>query len=181
MGEAESLFDRVEVGTVEAAAAGLVGPGARLVAALAEGVLSQGSDRLVVGSQLLHPAVSSALPSGWIDETAGRALAVAFGMAVALGGAERVWCLLDLESCDEGGTWEAARAAATAPVTTLTACVMVPAQENKAFRAFWDAAGWSVREIDGGNVWEILGGLDQALALRTRPITLLVMSELRVP
>ncbi len=181
MSGTESLFDRVEVGTVEAAAAGLAGPGARLVAALAEGVLGEGSHRLVVGSQLLRPAVSAALPSGWIDETAGRALGVAFGMAAALGGAERVWCLLDIESCDEGGTWEAARAAATAPATTLTACVMVPAHENLALRSFWDAAGWSVRDIDGGNVWEILGGLDQALALRTRPITLLVMSEPRVP
>jgi hypothetical protein len=177
--ERQSLFDTVDVNAVEVAAARLRGPGAMLVAALVEGVLTDPPHRLVVGSRLLLPTVSAALSWGWTDETPSRALAVAFGLAVALGGRERVWCLLDEESSDEGGTWEAARAAAATPAVALTTCIVAPEPESRALGAFWDAAGWVVREVDEGSVWEVLGGLDQALAFHSKPVTLLVMSESR--
>ncbi|MGH8906033.1 MAG: hypothetical protein ACRD0K_05875 [Egibacteraceae bacterium] len=180
MSETRSLFDSVDINDVQAAAGRLGGPGALLVSALVQGVLGTPPHRLVVGSRLLRPTVAAALSWGWTDETVSRALAVAFGLAVGLGGRERVWCLLDSESSDEGGTWEAARAAAVAPAAALTACIVVPESESRTLGAFWDAAGWAVSEIDGNSAWEIFGGIDQALALGTRPITLLVVTELQI-
>jgi transketolase N-terminal domain/subunit len=173
---ARSLFDTIDIDVVEARARRLDGPGATLVAAFMEAVLTEPPHRLVVGSRSARPTVAAALSWGWTDETAGRALGVALGIAAGLGGRERIWCLLDADSCDEGGTWEAARAAAAAPAAALTAAVLVPAQERRTFGAFWDAAGWTVREVDGGSAWEIVGGLDQATAWGARPLALLVVA-----
>jgi transketolase N-terminal domain/subunit len=173
-----SLFDTVDVAVVTAEAARWTDPGSVLIACLIEGVLGQGLDRLVVGSQQLRPTVTAALRVGWTDETAGRALAVAFGAAVALNGqgGRCVWCLLDAEACDEGSTWEAARAAAAAAgANRLVACVLSPPSEAPSLAALWRAAGWAVVETSGDSAWEVLGGLDQALAIPERPVALVVV------
>ncbi|MGH8885150.1 MAG: hypothetical protein ACRDYX_08265 [Egibacteraceae bacterium] len=179
MNIAGSLFDTVDVALVTAEAARWGEPGSVLIACLVEGVLGHGLDRLVVGSRQLRPIVTAALRVGWTDETAGRALAVAFGAAAALNrqGGRCVWCLLDAEACDEGGTWEAARAAAAAGAGGLVTCVLSPPSEAASLAALWKAAGWAVVEAAGGNAWEVLGGLDQALAIPERPVALLVVCE----
>jgi transketolase N-terminal domain/subunit len=186
---AGSLFDTVDVALVTAEAARWQEPGSLLIACLVEGVLGHGLDRLVVGSQQMRPTVAAALRFGWTDETAGRALAVAFGAAAALNGqgetgdeespmsSRCVWCLLDAEACDEGGTWEAARAAAAAGANRLVACVLTPSPEARSLAALWEAAGWVVVEAAGGSPWEVLGGLDQALVIPERPVALLVVYE----
>lgn len=188
MSVAGSLFDTVDVGSVAAEAARWGVPGSVLVACLVEGVVGHELHRLVVGSQQMRPTVAAALRIGWTDETPGRALAVAFGAAAALhgqcgnGGAEppmsgpRVWCLLDAEACDEGNTWEAARAAVAAPGRLVT-CVLSPPSEAQSLAALWEAAGWAVVEVAGDDVWEVLGGLDQALATPKPPVALIVVCE----
>lgn len=179
MSAAGSLFDTVDVAVVTVEAERWGDPGSVLVACLVEGVLSRGLNRLVVGSQQMRPIVSAALRVGWTDETPARALAVAFGAAAALNGQgeRRVWCLLDAEACDEGGTWEAARAAAAAGVSGLVAGVLTPPSEAPSLTALWEAAGWAVVEAEGSSAWEVLGGLDQALATPWRPVALLVTTE----
>lgn len=188
MNVAGSLFDSVDVGLVAAEAACWEAPGSVLIACLVEGVVGQALDRLVVGSQQMRATVAAALRVGWTDETPGRALAVAFGAAAALNGqrgagdaepsvnGRYVWCLLDAEACDEGSTWEAARAAAGRG-SPLVTCVLSPPSEARPLAALWEAAGWAVVEVAGDSVWEVLGGLDQALALTERPVTLLVVCE----
>lgn len=178
MSTVPSLFDSVDVAAVTSAATRWAGPGALLVACLAQAVASGEDDRIVVGSRLLRPAVTVALSGRWTDETGGRALAVAFGAAVTLSGAQtrsrRVWCLLDAEACDDGGTWEAARAAAAASIGQLVACVLTPSSEAVSLVMLWRAAGWAVIEAEGSSVWEVLGGLDQAL-VAPEPVALVVL------
>lgn len=179
MNAAGSLFDTVDVAVVTAQAARWGEPGSVLIACLVEGVIGHGLDRLVVGSQQMRSTVTAALRIGWTDETAGRALAVAFGAASALSeqGGRSVWCLLDAEACDEGSTWEAVRAAAAAGAGRLVTCVLSPSSEARSLAALWEAAGWAVVEAAGGSAWEVLGGLDQALAIPERPVALLVVCE----
>jgi transketolase N-terminal domain/subunit len=174
---AGSLFDTVDVALVTAEAARWAEPGSVLIACLVEGVLAHGLDRLIVGSQRMRPLVTAALRIGWTDETVDRALAVAFGAAAALRGrgGRGVWCLLDAEACDEGSTWEAARAAAAAGVGGLVTCVLSPYSEAASLAALWDAAGWAVVEAADDSAWEVLGGLDQALAIPGGPVALLVV------
>lgn len=177
MNQAGSFFDTVDMALVTAEAARWKDPGSILIACLVEGVLARGLDRLIVGSEQMRPTVTAALRIGWTDETAGRALAVAFGAAAALNGqaGRGVWCLLDAEACDEGGTWEAARAAAAAGISQLVTCVLSPPSEARSLAVLWEAAGWAVIEVSGASAWEVLGGLDQALATPERPVALLVV------
>ncbi|MGH8900881.1 MAG: hypothetical protein ACRDYA_04170 [Egibacteraceae bacterium] len=169
----------MDVAVVTAQAARWGEPGSMLIACLVEGVIGHGLDRLVVGSQQMRPTVTAALRIGWTDETAGRALAVAFGAASALSGRDgrSVWCLLDADACDEGSTWEAARAAAAAGADQLVTCVLSPPSEARSLAALWEAAGWAVVEAAGGSAWEVLGGIDQVLAIPEQPVALLVVCE----
>jgi len=112
----------------------------------------------------------------------GQGLSVACGMALA--GkidkrSDRVYVLLGDGEVDEGNVWEAAMTAAKYGLDNLTAvldrnrlqldgatediCPLDPLS-NK-----WRAFGWNVMEIDGHNMGEILGSLDEAEKVRGKP------------
>ena len=124
-------------------------------------------DRLVVAGPQAVAAVGERLAAAGADfaSTAyvagGEALAVALGAAVAArldGEIWRAWCVLDESVCDDGRTWEAARAAVGADLRTLT--VLGVGDESA---ALWRAAGWQVHLVPPADPVWLLGALDQAL------------------
>ncbi len=112
----------------------------------------------------------------------GQGLSVACGMALAGkidNRSYRVYVLLGDGEVDEGNVWEAAMTAAKYGLDNLTAildrnrlqldgatediCPLDPLP-NK-----WRAFGWNVVEIDGHDMREILGSLDEAEKVRGKP------------
>ena len=125
-------------------------------------------DRLVVGGESVVFAVEERMEAAGAQLTTaayvagGEALGVALGAAIAGGldgGVWRAWCVLDESICDDGRTWEAARAAAGAPdLRTLTA--LIAGDEST---RLWQACGWKVQVVPAGDPVWLLGALDQAL------------------
>ena len=112
----------------------------------------------------------------------GQGLAAANGMALAArvdGKAYRVYALVGDGEQDEGMIWEAAMAAAHYQLDNLAAFVdhnglqidgtirEVMSPEPVADK--WRAFGWHVLEIDGHDLKQIIGALDQARQIKGKP------------
>lgn len=94
--------------------------------------------------------------------TGGAALGMALGAAAASaadGGVWRTWCVLDARATDDGGVWEAARAAADADLGPL---VVLGAGHGDA--ALWSACGWSVHTARTTDPALLFAAVDRALA-----------------
>ncbi len=129
-----------------------------------------------------HPHVRDL---AWVETSTGslgQGFSVALGMAMGLrlkGNAARVYTLLGDGELQEGEVWEAAMCAAHHKLANLVAIVdhnklqsddknaniMGLAPLGDKFRAF----GWSVIEIDGHAIPEILVSLEQARGTQPRP------------
>jgi transketolase len=178
-----SLLDRVDLWRIREAAAG-GGPSAALVASLVIGgafafdprnAAWADRDRLTVGSPGLVPLLAAAVGGAaagqpwWGPYRPGAALAVACGAAIGSrldGGVFRSWCLLDDAAADDGGVWEAARAAADAedvPLIAGVACQSARAREG--VETLFRAAGWPVFARAATDLGAVVAALDRALAL----------------
>ena len=112
----------------------------------------------------------------------GQGLSVACGMALAgkLDGKDyRVYCMLGDGEIDEGSVWEAAMAASHYKLDNLTAILdrnemqvdglterimsLEPLSDK------WKSFGWSVIEIDGHDMYQILDSLDLASRVKGKP------------
>jgi transketolase len=94
----------------------------------------------------------------------------------------RVYCLCGDGEIQEGQVWEAAMCAAKYGLDNL--CAMVDYNKGQIdglvadvmplepLEDKWRAFGWHVRRIDGHDFAAILGGLDDARAMRGRPTVL---------
>lgn len=177
-----SLLDTADVPALRSLARR--GPAIGLAAALIDTGLLQfdpddpawaDRDRLVVGGPAAVAAVRERLDSAGAalqptaHVAAGEALAVALGAAVAArldGGIWRSWCVVDETVCDDGRTWEAARAA---PDDLPTLTVLAVGDDSE---ALWRACGWAVHVVPPDDPVWLLGALDQALS--GRPTAVLV-------
>lgn len=158
-----SLFDRVDVAEVERAASASRHPTAPLLAVLRDPAVAD--DRVVLGGRTF-PSPGP----GWVLAPRGRALAIAYGMAMAcrpLPHPGHTWCLLTEAACEDGRTWEAALLAGRHCLGGLVA-VVVAADGALAADTF-QVAGWSVLHAPAADVWALLGTLDQARAHTRRP------------
>jgi transketolase N-terminal domain/subunit len=189
-----SLLDGVDLGALRQAGGGGF---AGLVAALVTGGAVQQDpdepewadrDRFVLGAPAAREAVRAAFAaspdhpdSGWVDAgEAGRALALAYGMAAASrleGGTFTVHCLVDAAALDDGRTWEVLRSARASRVRVLRPYAVLPDDGADAFARMLRAAGWVVATADAGDVIEILGALDQARARREPPTAVVAVAS----
>jgi transketolase len=112
----------------------------------------------------------------------GHGLAIATGMALA-GRREvhsfRAFALLSDGECDEGSTWEAAMFAGHHRLDNLVAIIdynkiqslgsVAEVLELEPLGAKWRSFGWTVREIDGHDLVQVVDALDKIPTARTRP------------
>jgi len=116
----------------------------------------------------------------------GHGLSVANGMAMAgrmRGKGFRVYCLLGDGEIQEGSVWEAAMTAAHHRLDHVCAIVDYnkvqengPTNEIKNLEPLlskWDSFGWQVIEVDGHDLHELMGALDQFEATVGRPTVII--------
>lgn len=116
----------------------------------------------------------------------GHGLSVANGMAMAgrmKGKDFRVYCLLGDGEIQEGSVWEAAMTAAHHRLDHVCAIVDYnkvqengPTNEIKNLEPLlskWDSFGWQVIEVDGHDLHELMGALDQFEATVGRPTVII--------
>ena len=182
---ARSLLDTADLAQLRTLVAG--GTAAAIAAAVVDSGLLQfdpddaeweDRDRLVVAGTALAEALEARLADAGarpfetvVRASGGDALAMAFGAAVASqvdGAPWRSWCVLDEAACDDGRVWEAARAAAWARASTLTALV-----EGASTVRMWEACGWTVHQAPVDDPAWLLSSLDQAVA--TSPAVVLAV------
>jgi len=112
----------------------------------------------------------------------GQGLSVSLGIALGLridGGSSRVYTVLGDGELSEGQVWEAAMAASVHRADNLCAIVdyngiQATDATEKVFPIRdlpmkWEAFGWSVAEVDGHDVGEILAALDSAKSVAGKP------------
>lgn len=169
-----SLLDTADLAVLREAAQGRPAPA--IAAALIDTGLLQfdpddpawaDRDRLVLGGQQMAEAFAQRLGAAGaeLESTARQADADALGVALGAGiasaldgGIWRAWCAIDEVICDDGRTWEAARAATGADLLTMTALVAGADSER-----LWRACGWSVEVVPADDPAWLLGALDQAM------------------
>jgi len=133
-----------------------------------------------------HPHVRD-LP--WVETSTGslgQGFAVAMGIAMGLKMQRlrpRVYTLLGDGEMQEGSVWETAMCAAHHKLDNLCAIIDYNKMQSDALNADicglepladkWRAFGWTVFEIDGHNIAEILSTLHLAAATRDRPSVLI--------
>ena len=116
----------------------------------------------------------------------GHGLSVANGMAMAgrmKGKNFRAYCLLGDGEIQEGSVWEAAMTAAHHRLDHVCAIVDYnkvqengPTNEIKNLEPLlskWDSFGWQVIEVDGHDLHELMGALDQFEATVGRPTVII--------
>jgi transketolase len=125
-----------------------------------------------------HPTTHEGLPGVRVASgSLGQGLSVAIGAALAKklnGDKHLVWSLHGDGELQEGQIWEAAMAAAHHRVDNLIATVDWNGQQidgptrevmNRGdLRAKWSAFGWSVREMQGNEMSEVVAALKEAKA-----------------
>ncbi|HLW71926.1 MAG TPA: transketolase [Candidatus Binataceae bacterium] len=135
------------------------------------------------GARLAGHATHTSAPGVEVSTgSLGHGLSLACGMAlIALRehNPARIFAMLSDGECDEGSTWEAALFAPHHKLDNLTAIIdynkiqslgsVSETLELEPFADKWRAFGWSVREIDGHNVGEILRALGQLPASARQP------------
>jgi transketolase len=133
-----------------------------------------------------HPHVRD-LP--WVETSTGslgQGFSVALGMAMGLKMQRlrpRVYTVLGDGEMQEGSVWEAAMCAAHHKLDNLCAIIDYNKMQSDALNADicgiepladkWRAFGWTVFEIDGHNIPEILSTLHLAASTRNRPSVLI--------
>ena len=113
----------------------------------------------------------------------GQGLAIACGMALAgrLDGADyTVYTLMGDGECQEGEVWEAAMMAAHYGLGNLIAITdcnelqidgrLSDIKDIRPVPDKWRAFGWDVRCVDGHDMEEIVAALDEAKAIKDRPV-----------
>jgi hypothetical protein len=159
-----SLFDAVRPSHVQAAGERLRGPGGMALAALQHDGVTGGAhtpaDAVVLGGR----AFGSPRP-GWVQVEEGRALGVAYGLAVTrqrrtAGG--RTWCLLRIRALQDGRALEAAVAVGALEPAKLTPVVVGPAAAGDRVAALLGACGLQVHRADNDDAWSVLSALDHA-------------------
>lgn len=109
---------------------------------------------------------------------------LSFGIGIALAGrldgrGYRVYVLLGDGECDEGQVWEAAMAAAHFKLDNIVAIVDRNCQQidgwtyevmdTEPLAEKWRAFSWHTIEIDGHDLTQILGALDEAKGIKGKP------------
>ncbi len=136
-----------------------------------------------LGSMLQgHPDLKSTPGVEANTGSLGQGLSIACGMAAGLridGRASRVYCVVGDGEIAEGQIWEAAMAAAAFKLDNLIAILdcnglQAMGQVVQRFNTHplpekWRAFGWYVLEIDGHNMCEILGALDDVDSVKGKP------------
>ena len=136
-----------------------------------------------LGSRLQGHPVSTALPGiEACTGSLGQGLSIAQGMALASrldGGRFHVYCILGDGESQEGQVWEAAMSAAHFKVDALTVVLdynrgqidgpVAQVMDLEPVADKWRAFGWNVLEVDGHDIPQLLGALDQARATRGQP------------
>jgi transketolase len=116
----------------------------------------------------------------------GQGLSFAIGTALA-GRLDRrdyrVYALLGDGECDEGQVWEAAMAAAHLKVDTLTAIVdnnglqlsgcTADTLSLEPFKDKWSSFGWSVTEVDGHDINQVLNALEETKTVKGKPAAII--------
>ena len=123
-----------------------------------------------------HPVLGTAPGIEASTGSLGQGLSIALGMSLAakLDKSDvRVFCMMGDGECQEGQVWEAAMAAGHHHPDNLIAIVdynkfQLDGATNEIlgiepFADKWRAFGWSVREIDGHDIGEVIDALDWSL------------------
>ena len=123
-----------------------------------------------------HPVLGTAPGIEASTGSLGQGLSIALGMALAakLDKSDvRVFCMMGDGECQEGQVWEAAMAAGHHNPDNLIAIVdynkfQLDGATNEIlgiepFADKWRAFGWTVREIDGHDIGEVMDALDWSL------------------
>lgn len=123
-----------------------------------------------------HPVLGTAPGIEASTGSLGQGLSIALGMALAakLDKSDvRVYCMMGDGECQEGQVWEAAMAAGHHRPDNLIAIIdynkfQLDGATNdiiaiEPFADKWRSFGWSVREIDGHDIGEVMDGLDWSL------------------
>ena len=126
-----------------------------------------------------HPVLGTAPGIEASTGSLGQGLSIGLGMAMAaqLDGAQwRVFVLLGDGECQEGQVWEAAMFAGHHRPRNLIAIVdynkfqldgaIADILGLEPFAAKWQSMGWSVKEIDGHNLGQVVDALDWAVDLK---------------
>ncbi len=122
-----------------------------------------------------HPVLGTAPGIEASTGSLGQGLSIGLGMALA-GGMDgkdyRVYVLLGDGECQEGQVWEAAMAAGHLAPDNLVAMVdynkyqldgaVAEIIDLEPLAAKWVSMGWQVREIDGHDLTQVIGGLEWA-------------------
>lgn len=116
----------------------------------------------------------------------GQGLSIGLGMALGLKLDKidrKVYVLIGDGEVEEGQIWEAAMAAGNYKADNLTAIVdrnrlqangaVKDRMDSAPLREKWESFRWNVIEIDGHNMNEILGALDEADAVKERPTVII--------
>ncbi len=116
----------------------------------------------------------------------GQGLSAANGIALAAKLDEKnikVYTLLGDGECDEGQIWEAAMLSAHYKLDNLIAIVdrnglQIDGQTEKImclepFARKWESFGWNVIEIDGNDISQIIGALEDAACIIGRPTVII--------
>jgi transketolase len=113
---------------------------------------------------------------------------LSFSIGVALAGrlnkqSYKVFVLLGDGECDEGQVWEAAMAAAHFKLDNLIAIIdnngiqldgwNREIMNLEPFAAKWQGFGWSVIEVDGHNLKQIIDALEQAKLVKGQPAVII--------
>lgn len=124
-----------------------------------------------------HPVLGTAPGIEASTGSLGQGLSIGLGMALAArmdGKDTRVFVMLGDGECQEGQIWEAAMAAGHHKPSNLIAIVdynkfqldgaISEIIELNPFADKWRAFGWSVKEIDGHDLGDVMEGLEWSLA-----------------
>ena len=116
----------------------------------------------------------------------GQGLSFGIGTSLAArldGRASRAYALLGDGECDEGQVWEAAMSAAHHKLDNIVAIVdrnriqndrwTHEVMELEPLPAKWRAFGWHTLEIDGHDLFQVLGALEQAIETKGRPTAII--------
>jgi len=134
------------------------------------------------GSMWGHATLNSVPGVDATTGSLGHGLSIGVGMSIALkrnNKKSRVFVLLSDGECDEGSIWEAALSAHQFKLDNLVAIIdynkiqafgrVEDVIELEPFADKWSSFGWSVKEIDGHNIKQIIETLEKVPFETDRP------------
>ncbi len=149
----------------------------------------------ILGTRLQgHPATMENLPGIRIASgSLGQGLSVSIGIAQAKklnNDPKHVFCLMGDGELEEGQIWEAAMYIGSKKINNVIAAIDYNKQQIDGstddvlplgdLRAKFEAFGWTVLEIDGNNIKEVVDNMNYAkkLSLKDNPIMILMHTEM---